>query len=82
MQITSSYKFKTSAVFAKKTSEKLIKAENISPGPGTYAVDQITSFKNKKLPDRLQNFGSSTSRFERGLKPNEVGPGYYNIADK
>lgn len=82
MQITSSYKFKSSAVFAKKTSENLIKEENNSPGPGTYAIDQITSFKNKKLPERLQNFGSSTLRFERVLKQNEVGPGYYNINDK
>ena len=72
------YKLKQNAVFATKTTRETGPA-TISPGPGSYAIDKITAFAKKKLPNSLQNFGSTTNRFQESFRQYDVGPGYYSV---
>lgn len=51
-----------------------------TPGPGYYNTN-LSAFKRKKIPDRLQFFGSAASRFDQRLwvKQSHLAPGLYNI---
>lgn len=71
------YKFKESSAFACKTS-RTNTISTTSPGPGSYDTVKNT-FKQKKLPNSLQNFGSSSSRFLFKLNEDSVGPGHYHM---
>lgn len=73
------YKFKQNAVFSSKSKANL-KTEDF-PGPGSYSIDKISGFKSKKLPSSLQNFGSSSVRFDTKHNQDKIGPGYYGNAD-
>ena len=75
------YKVKESAAFSKsKSVEKIKPPEN--PGPGHYPVDKYSSFNKKKIPNSLQNFGSSSSRFVEKRVVAKIGPGYYDSKAK
>jgi hypothetical protein len=54
--------------------------DGTTPGPGAYFNPQnSTTFKAKKVPERLQFFGSTVERFNRNTKQAETvpGPGSY-----
>jgi len=60
-------------------SEEEEEKDGAVPGPGTYFnPEQASSFKVRPVPQRLQFFGSTSSRFDRKRPPNPaVGPGTY-----
>lgn len=50
--------------------------DGTTPGPGAYFnPTTATTFKPKKVPERLQFFGSTVERFNRNVKPGESVPG-------
>lgn len=81
LSIAPMYKFKKSAVFASTVNEHSAEMKkNDWPGPGSYAVENFGAFSKvkQKKPSVLQNFGSSSIRFDKKRNTSEVGPGHYN----
>ena len=76
IKVAPMYKFKESAAFAKATTREKSQESNL-PGPGSYSTEKISAFNKKKLPSNLQNFGSSTTRFQIKQQEITVGPGHY-----
>lgn len=60
--------------------------DDVQPGPGSYYNPHImSSFKNSKVPERLQFFGSTVDRFGN-TKPStadssNLGPGSYTVSN-
>lgn len=54
--------------------------ESGNPGPGYYHSEEMTAFKGKLVPERLQFFGSTAARFDYRKAGNaKVGPGSYGV---
>lgn len=64
--------------------EQIIKSGEV-PGPGYYFESNKSSFVKKRVPEEFQSFGSSSVRFQEGIKQslssnaknNSLGPGSY-----
>lgn len=57
--------------------------DDITPGPGDYYDHQHSTFYSKSKPERLQFFGSTSTRFTGKVKPSGagvLGPGSYDVA--
>ena len=57
--------------------------DDITPGPGDYYDQQHSTFYSKAKPERLQFFGSTSTRFTGKVKPSGagvLGPGSYDVA--
>ena len=67
------------AVKSEANSDEEDEREDAIPGPGTYlSAEHASSFNVRPVPQRLQFFGSTSSRFDRKKPLNPaVGPGTY-----
>lgn len=58
----------------------VLEQDSSVPGPGYYYSEQMSAFKARQVPERLQFFGSTAARFDYKKAGNaKVGPGSYAV---